>query len=144
MINGVMVTPLRQYSNEQGKIMKIISRNDAVYREFGEVYISTVYPGVVKGWSYHFRMTLNYAVPIGEIKLVLYDNREESSTCGEIMEIISGMESYQLVTVPPRIWYGFQGRGTTMAMIINCATHPHDPDEIKKLDPYHSSIPYTW
>jgi len=89
-------------------------------------------------------MTLNYAVPQGRIKLVLYDDREDSPTRGELQEIYMGPDNYCLVTISPRIWNGFKGIGTEMAIVANCASIPHDPAEIERLSPINDSIPYDW
>jgi len=80
MIEGVVVKPLRRLADERGCIMHMLKRDDPVFEEFGEIYFSCVYPGVIKGWHLHHRMTLNYAVPVGMIKLVLFDGREGSTT----------------------------------------------------------------
>ena len=112
MIEGVVVTPLRQIFDERGKVMRMLSREDSVFREFGEIYFSCVYPDAIKGWHIHSRMTLNYTVPHGRIKFVLYDDREGSATRGQIQEIFLGPDNYCLVTVPPLIWNGFKGIGT--------------------------------
>ena len=111
---------------------------------FGEIYFSMVYPGVVKGWHLHRRMTLNYAVVVGMIKLVLYDDRPRSRTKGRIQEIFLGGLNYALVVIPPKVWNGFKGIGQTPAIVANCATIPHDPREIVRLDPMHNPIPYDW
>lgn len=144
MIDGVRVSPLRQITDERGAILHMLRSDSPDFEQFGEIYFSMVYPGVIKGWHIHDRMTLNYAVPSGAIKLVLYDDREGSSTRGELMEIVTGERSYQLITVPPRVWNGFKGIGATPALVANCATIPHDQDEIHRLDPFDSSIPYDW
>ena len=144
MIEGVQITPLRQITDERGAILHMLRSDAPHFEEFGEIYFSLVYPGVIKGWHIHDRMTLNYAVPVGTIKLVLYDDRQDSTTRGELMEIVTGERSYQLVTVPPRVWNGFKGVATVPALVANCATIPHDPLEIHRLDPFDSSIPYDW
>ena len=89
-------------------------------------------------------MTLNYAVPHGHIKFVLYDDRPNSSTQGEVQELFLGPDSYYLVTVPPMVWNGFKGLGNEMAIVANCATIPHSADEIDRRDPFDPSIPYDW
>jgi dTDP-4-dehydrorhamnose 3,5-epimerase len=144
MLEGVIVTPLKQILDERGKIMHMLRSDATHYRQFGEIYFSWVYPGMIKGWHLHERITLNYAVPVGHIKLVLYDNREGSLTNGKIQELFLGPDNYQLITVPPKIWNGFKGLGTEMAMVANCSTHPHDPSEIRRLDPFDKTIPYDW
>jgi len=144
MIAGVEVRPLQQIPDERGKVMHMLRRDDPWFREFGEIYFSVVYPGVVKGWHLHRRMTLNYAVIDGMIKLVLYDDREGSPTRGESQEIFTGEEFYALVTIPPGIWNGFKGIGTKMAIVANCATEPHSVDEIMRRDPHDPGFPYSW
>lgn len=144
MIKDVRIHPLRQILDERGKVMHMLRYDDPHFERFGEIYFSWVYPGVIKGWHWHKKMTLNYAVPVGMIKLVLYDDREGSSTRGEIQEIFTGEDNYVLITIPPGIWNGFKGIGVKPAMVANCATEPHDPDEIVRMDPFTDKIPYDW
>jgi len=144
MINGVKLTQLKQLLDERGKVMHMLRADSDGFPGFGEIYFSCVYPGAVKAWHIHKRMTLNYAVPHGNIKFVLYDDRENSPTRGELQEIFLGPDNYCLVTVPPRVWNGFKGIGLTMAIVANCASIPHDPAEIDRLDPFSPDIPYSW
>ncbi len=122
----------------------MLRRDGDVFEAFGEIYFSCVFPGAIKAWHIHKRMTLNYAVPLGEIRFVLYDDRPDSPTRGEVQEMVLGPDTYCLVTVPPMIWNGFQGMGSETSIVANCATIPHDPDEIVRRDPMDSTIPYDW
>jgi dTDP-4-dehydrorhamnose 3,5-epimerase len=144
VIDGVIVTPLRQIPDERGKIMHMMRSDDPVFEKFGEIYFSVAYPNVIKGWHIHKEMTLNYAVIAGMIKLVLYDSRNGSATRGEIQEIFMGEDNYVRVTVPPRIYNGYKGIGAKPVVVANCATMPHDPTEIERLDPFTKEIPYDW
>lgn len=144
MIEGVKIRPIPIIPDERGMILKMIRSDDDDFLGFGEIYFSVVYPGVIKGWHIHKKMTLNYAVIQGMIKLVLYDERHDSATKGEVQEIFLGRENYNLVSIPPMIWNGFKGIGTEPAIVANCATIPHDPDEIERLDPINNHIPYDW
>lgn len=144
MIEGVKITKLDIIPDERGAIFHMLRANDEVFEKFGEIYFSKVYPGVVKGWHIHRRITLNYAVPEGMIKLVLYDDRKNSKTKGELMELFIGELNYVLVTIPPNVWNGFKGIGTKIAIVANCATEPYDPLEIERMDPINSFIPYDW
>ena len=144
MIEGVKITPLRQFLDERGKVMHMLKVGDPAFQQFGEIYFSCVFPGAIKGWHIHKEMTLNYAVPHGHIKFVLYDERPASPTMGEIQEIFMGPDNYCLVTVPPMVWNGFKGIGNETAVVANCATIPHSPDEIERRDPFDPSIPYNW
>jgi dTDP-4-dehydrorhamnose 3,5-epimerase len=144
MIEGVQVVSLRRIPDERGTIMQMLKRTDPHFREFGEIYFSTVYPGVVKGWHRHREMTLNYACVFGRIKLVLYDDREASATSGEVMELFLGPDDYSLVIIPPEVWNGFKGMSEPHAIVANCCTHPHDASQSIRLDPFDNDIPYEW
>lgn len=144
MIHDVVVEPLRQIPDERGKVMHMLRSDSNLFENFGEVYFSVVYPGAIKAWKLHREMTLNLAVPVGSIKLVLYDDRRDSTSKGKIQEMIIGEENYCLVKIPPMIWNGFQGIARTISLIVNCATLPHDPDEVQRLDTSNTYIPYDW
>ena len=144
MIQGVIVKNLGVIPDERGMVLHMLRATDPEFERFGEIYFSTVYPGVVKGWHLHTKMTLNYAVVSGMIKLVLYDDRPDSSTRGEVQEIFMGRDNYVLVKIPPLVWNGFKGIGTGSAVVANCATIPHDPEEIERKDPHSGEIPYDW
>ena len=144
MIDGVVVKPLQRIPDERGYIMHMLRADAPEFERFGEIYFSTAYPGVIKAWHLHKEMTLNYAVVLGMIKLVLYDDREGSPTKGEIQELFIGQENYQLVKIPPKIWNGFKSIGTEMVILANCATLPHDSGEIVRKPPFDPSIPYDW
>ncbi len=144
MIQGVDFHPLKQIPDERGRVMQMLRRDDPWFERFGEIYFSVVYPGVVKGWHLHKVMTLNYAVIVGRIKLVLYDEREDSPTRGKLQEIFAGEDNYCLITVPPNVWNGFKGLGVEPAIVANCATEPYDPSEIVRSGPFSDRVPYDW
>ena len=143
-VDGVIVTPKRQISDERGRVMHMLRADEEIFRKFGEIYFSWIYPGVVKAWHWHELMGLNYAVPVGRIKLVIFDDRKGSRTRGHLMEICTGEDSYALVTVPAQVWNGFTAIGAGPAMVANCATTPHDPTKIRRKDPFSRDIPYDW
>jgi dTDP-4-dehydrorhamnose 3,5-epimerase len=143
-IDGVQVIPLRRIPDERGTVMHMLKATDPHFQQFGEIYFSTVYPGVVKGWHRHREMTLNYSCVFGRIKLVLYDERSESATRGNLQEIFLGPDDYSLVVIPPGIWNGFKGMEEPYAIVANCATHPHDPERSERVDPFENHIPYRW
>ena len=144
MIEGVKVTPLKQIPDERGKIMHMLRVDDSCFEKFGEIYFSVAYPGVIKAWHLHRVMTLNYAVVSGMIKLVLFDDRENSVSRGTLMELFVGESNYSLVKIPPGIWNGFKSIDVKPAIVANCATEPHHPDEIIRMDPFTKIIPYQW
>jgi dTDP-4-dehydrorhamnose 3,5-epimerase len=143
-IDGLVVTPLRRIPDERGAVYHMLRDDSPVFQKFGEIYFSTVYPGAIKAWHLHHEMTLNYAVPAGMIKLVCYDDRTESLSRGCLVELHIGELNYCLVTIPAGVWNGFKGEGVTAALVANCATVHHSPEEIERLDPFSDRIPYDW
>ena len=144
VIEGVIVTPLRQICDERGKIMPMMRSDSPVFTQFGEIYFSCAWPGTIKAWHLHKSMTLNNAVIAGRAKLVLYDGRRGSQTAGQLQEIFLGEDHYVLVQIPPGITNGYKAYGDKLVILANCATEPHDPNEIIHLDPFTKDIPYDW
>lgn len=144
MIDGVKVIPLTRIPDERGTICHMLKCTDPHFQQFGEIYFSSVYRDAVKAWHRHREMTLNYACVFGRIKLVIYDDREGSSTSGELQEIFLGPDDYSLVIIPPDLWNGFKGMSDPCAIVANCCTHPHDPSRSQRLDPVDNEIPYDW
>ena len=144
MIEGVILTPLKQISDERGKVMHMLREDSPAFSRFGEIYFSCTYPGAIKAWHLHKKMRLNYAAIFGEIKCVLFDDRPNSKTRGCIDEYYLSPENYFLLTVPPLIWNGWKGLGIDKSIVANCASIPHDPEEIERKSAFDPDIPYDW
>ena len=140
----VQVIPLRRIPDERGTIMHMLKATDPHFKRFGEIYFSTIYKDVVKGWHKHRDMTLNYACISGRIKLVLFDDREDSAGRNQIQEVFLGPDNHSLVVIPPGVWSGFKGMSDPFAIVANCCTHAHDPSLSTRLDPFSDRIPYDW
>jgi dTDP-4-dehydrorhamnose 3,5-epimerase len=146
MIEGVVLHPLRQFVDERGRTMQMLRNDDPHFRAFGEIYFSGVHHGKVKGWYRHREKTLNYAVPVGMVRVVVFDDRAGSATRGKIAEFVLGerLDQYALLTIPPHVWYGMQGLAPGVSIIANCADLPNDPAESDRKPPDSSDLPYTW
>lgn len=142
MIDGVKIVPLRQIVDERGKIMHMLKATDPHFIAFGEIYFSCAWPGTVKAWHIHQRMTVNNAVISGRAKLVLYDLRDDSPTRGELQEIFLGEDNYVLAQIPPGIANGYKAYGDKMVILANAGTEPHDPTEMLRMAPDTDEIPY--
>jgi len=145
-IEGVQVVPLERIADERGTVYHMLRRSDPHFQEFGEIYFSSIYQGVVKGWHLHEEMGLNYSCVHGRIKLALYDDRDGSPTRGTVQEVFLGADHNVLVVVPPRVWNGFKGMAPR-SLLANCATLPHDHPSLarsRRLDPFDNEIPYDW
>jgi len=144
MIHDVKITPLKIISDNRGKVMHMLRTDSQVFEKFGEIYFSTIYHQSIKGWHLHKESTLNYVCIKGKVKLVLFDNRKESSTKGVYQELILSSEDYFLVTIPPNIWNGFKGLDRAESIIANCLTLPHNEREMVRKDLFDKSFSYKW
>ena len=146
MIEGVRVKKLKIIPDERGCLMEILRADDEGFVKFGQVYMTTAYPGVTKAWHYHRGQTDNMAVIKGMMKVALYDAREDSPTRGEVNEFFIGEHNPMLVTVPRGVYHGFKCIGTQEAIVVNCPTATYnyeEPDEFR-VDPHDNDIPYDW
>lgn len=144
MLDGVQVTPKRKIFDDRGAIFHMLRADDAIFERFGEIYFSQVYAGVVKAWHYHELMTLNYYLVAGAARLVLFDDRSDSSTAGLGQEIYLHPEDPKLVTVPPKVWNGFKGLGLNPSLVANCSTIAHTKEEISYLPFDDPRFDYDW
>ena len=146
MIDGVKVKKLKVIPDERGRLMEILRRDDEIFKSFGQVYMTTAKPGVVKAWHCHKQQDDNFACVHGKIRLALYDARPKSPTHGEVNEFILSLDEPRLVHIPKFVYHGFKGASDCEAIVINTPTLPYNrkrPDEYR-LDAYDNDIPYDW
>ena len=146
MIDGVTVKKLKIIPDERGRLMEILRSDDAVFKKFGQVYMTTAKPGVVKAWHYHKKQEDNFTCVHGKMRLALYDSRKSSPTYGEVNDFVISLDNPVLVTIPRNVYHGFKCISDTEAVVINTVTLPYnhkEPDEYR-LDPYDNDIPYDW
>lgn len=136
-LSGIRVTPLSRISVTGGDVLHALKATDVDFSGFGEAYFSTVKPGCVKAWKRHLRMTMNLVVPVGMVLFVFLDRES-----GEIREETIGSDRYVRLTVPPGIWFGFQGASECESLVLNISSIPHDPAEVERLPV--SAIEYEW
>lgn len=146
MIEGVKVKELRVIPDERGRLMEILRSDDELFAKFGQVYMTTTYPNVVKAWHMHKKQTDNVVCLQGMIKLALYDPREDSPTYNDVNEFYLGVHNPILVQIPPEVYHGWMCVSDEEAVIVNVPTEVFNykkPDE-HRLDPHGSLIPYKW
>lgn len=146
MIKGVKVKKLKVLPDERGRLMEILRSDDKIFKKFGQVYMTTTYPGVVKAWHWHRRQNDNFTCVHGKIRLVLYDARKKSPTYKEINEFILSTDDPILVSIPKMVYHGFKGISDCEAIVINTVTLPYNhkkPDEYR-VDAYKNDIEYDW
>lgn len=136
-LDQIRVIPLARIHAVGGDVLHAMKQTDKGFTGFGEAYFSLVLHGAVKAWKRHTRMTMNLVVPIGSVRFVFMDD----ATCTSREEVL-GEDRYARVTVPPGIWFGFQGLATPASLIFNLASIVHDPLEVERRPA--SDIDYNW
>ena len=141
-IDGLLINPQKIIDTLGGDVMHVLKNMDDSFVGFGEAYFSVVEFGVIKAWKRHHEMVMNLVVPVGEISLVFFDDREDSSSFRMFQEITLSRKNYARITVPPLLWVGFKGIGIGVNMLLNIASIPHNPDEVdtKKIN----EIKFDW
>ena len=137
-LNDILVTPLKRIPTAGGDVLQALKNSDIGFSVFGEVYFSWVEQGAIKAWKCHQHMTLNLVVPLGEVSFVFHIKDQKNSFRTEIIS----EERYVRLTVPPGIWFGFQGIASGRSLLMNLADMTHNPDEVLRKKT--SEIDYNW
>ena len=140
-MKGLIISELNQIYNPKGDILHALKKSDSSFNNFGEAYFSFVKYNQIKGWKKHTKMNMNLIVPVGEIKFVLYDDRDNKSE-PKIKEVTIGQSNYKRLTIPPNIYFSFKGISKNINLILNIADMEHDPNESINIDL--SDISYEW
>ena len=127
-VDDILVTPLKRISVNGGDVLHAMKKNDQGFVDFGEAYFSIIGNGLIKPWKRHLRMTLNFVVPVGRISFIFIDNN------GDKRQELIGDCNYARLTIPPGIWFAFQGLSEPYSLLLNIADFPHDPAEIERKD----------
>ena len=143
-IKDVIITKLKIIKDERGSVMHMMRNDSNIFKSFGEIYFSTIFKNSIKAWHLHKEATLNYACIKGRVKLVLFDDRTQSSSKGVYEEIILSPQNYFLITIPPNIWNGFKGLDEEESIIANCLNLPHNEKEMVREDHFNKKFQYDW
>ncbi|MGB9748289.1 MAG: dTDP-4-dehydrorhamnose 3,5-epimerase family protein [Candidatus Woesearchaeota archaeon] len=146
IIEGVKIKELKFIPDERGRLIEILRKDDLIFESFGQVYVTTAYPNVVKAWHLHKKQDDFISCIKGMIKLVLFDQRKKSKTNGIINEFFIGEYNPMLIKIPANVWHGFKCISNEEAIVINIPTRAYNknnPDEFRM--PYNSKkIGYDW
>jgi|SRR5665213_126037 len=133
-IAGLTVTPLRQIVDDRGAVLHMLRADEPEFGPFGECYFSQINPGIIKAWKRHRLQSQNIAVPVGRVRVVVFDEREQSPTKGMLDMVELGRpDNYVRMRIPPLLWYGFKCIATQPSLIANCVDTPHSPEESEVL-----------
>jgi dTDP-4-dehydrorhamnose 3,5-epimerase len=146
MIDGVATKRLKVIPDERGHLMECLRSDDELFIKFGQLYMTTTLPGVVKGWHLHRIQWDNVVCVKGMIKLVMYDARDDSPTHGQVNELFIGEHNPLLVRIPPGLYHGWKCVSTDEAYVVNAPTEVYvydnpDQEELAQDSPL---IPYDW
>jgi len=146
MIKDVQVKKLKIIPDERGRLMEILRSDEEIFRRFGQVYMTTAFPGIVKAWHYHKKQDDYFTCISGTMRLALYDAREASPTYGEINDFTVSLEDPMLIRIPKGVYHGFKCISDKEAVVINVPTMPYDPNEPDeyRMDAFKNDIPYDW
>ena len=111
-IRGVRVFSPSVFPDERGVVRRVM--NDGVFcLPIRDVYFTSVYKDVVKGWHGYKTKTICFTCISGCIKLVLVDLRTSYFD-----EIIIGTDNYMAVSVPPGVFSAFKGISPISEVIV--------------------------
>ena len=133
LINNVTLSPLKIVEVEGGDVLHAMKKDDIGFDGFGEAYFSNVNYKIIKAWKKHREMTMNIIVPIGEIRFVLFDDRENALN-NNFHQVFLSKKNYHRLTIPPNIWFGFQGVSKSKSMLLNLANRTHNFAEADRKD----------
>ena len=136
-LNDILIAPLARIPTSGGDVLHAMKQSDTGFAGFGEAYFSWVAAGAIKAWKRHTRMTMNIVVPVGKVRFVFRLDGVDTFRVEEI-----GVDRYARLTVPPGIWFGFQGLAAPQSLVLNIANIPHDHNEVERLAL--SDIKYGW
>ena len=144
LIDGIKIINLNKFTDERGSLLHFIRNDSSYFEKFGEIYFSITHFNNIKGWKLHLRMKQNFVVPMGNMKIIILDQREKSLTKNHYNEFCIGEENYQLLSFPEDLWYSFTPLNGKSAMIANCTTIPHDPSESLTKELHYFDSIYQW
>jgi dTDP-4-dehydrorhamnose 3,5-epimerase len=149
-IDGVLVQELSWYSDLRGSLSVLLRNDQAALRgeSFGQAYVTTLLPGVVKAWHRHREQTDRMVGLVGRSLLVLVDGRPGSPTHGALESHMLGDRHPAMVLIPPGVWHGLaNASGTEVVpietLVLNLPDRAYsagDPDE-ERTEPHAPPAP---
>ena len=146
LIHQSRVKKLKVIADERGRLTEMLRSDDDLFKKFGQLYMTTAYPGVVKAWHYHKVQWDHFVCVLGMAKVVLYDLRPDSPTHGQVDVHVMGVHNPILIQIPNMVMHGFKCIGEQEAVMVNCPTEVYnyeDPDE-HRIPAHSAEIPYSW
>jgi len=139
MIEGVKIIPLTAHMDDRGYLIEIARRADdsephAVVHRFGQVYlVGDMVRGTIRAFHKHQELWDWFFISHGSAKFILRDDRQDSSTYGEMMTVIAGERNPRLIVVPPGVYHGWMSLEDDTQMISTASEvyNREKPDEVR-------------
>ena len=134
LIEGVEIKQLKIFANDQGYLFETLRNDDKIYgNEFGQVLVSEIYPGVIKGFHLHEKHD-EYTVCVkGNIKYIAV--KEYADGRKKINTFVIGEKNPVLIKVPRGVWHGYmtlENKSATLVYLMSRPYNPKDPDTKEK------------
>jgi dTDP-4-dehydrorhamnose 3,5-epimerase len=145
MIQGVEIKELVTYPDERGFFREVIRTTDAFFNgAFGQWSHARMFQGAAKAWHVHYQQTDWWYVPIGVLKVALYDKRPDSPTRGELMELLLG-DAYgpKVLKIPPGVAHGCKALEGPVHLFY-VTSHVYDPQDEGRIPHDDPGIGYDW
>jgi dTDP-4-dehydrorhamnose 3,5-epimerase len=147
LIHGVVLRPQATQTDGRGTLCEILDlRWDVTDDPIVSVYQFTIRPGRGKGWHLHRLHDDRIFISRGEVKVVLYDDRDNSPTKGLVNEIHRSELLRDLMVIPSGVFHAHLNVGETDALLVSMPTRAYDhadPD-VYRLPLDTDLIPYSF
>lgn len=132
-IKGVIIEDLKQIPDERGTVKHFLADT---HFPFAECYFTTIYKNVIKGFHGYKTKDLWYCVPIGMVKLVLWEQGTENYDV-----IVTGENKYQRIFIPHGVFNAFYGIAD-FSLVAVLATEKFNEETTMRI--LASQGPYDW
>jgi dTDP-4-dehydrorhamnose 3,5-epimerase len=147
LLDGVRIRPAITHLDSRGSLCEMYDPAwDFTEEPLVYVYQSTIRPGQIKGWVLHLEQDDRLFFSSGDVKVVLFDARVDSSTFEHLNVHYFGAVQRALLRIPCGVYHAIQNVGQGDAIFVNMPTRPYrheEPDKYRlPLDT--AQIPYDF
>ena len=137
---------LEQADVEPGIFMEVLRDDDNLLLKFGQSNFTIADKGTIKAFHWHEYQDDLWFLASGRAAIVLYDQREDSSTKGQTEVIYGGQDDYKLVLIPIGVVHGYKVLSDEPCMLFYHVTKHYTADNADELriDPFDKEINFDW
>jgi dTDP-4-dehydrorhamnose 3,5-epimerase len=117
-IAGVIVKPLKRYTDARGWLMEMFREDELPQGYFPAMgYLSVTHPNIARGPHEHRDQTDGFAFLSGAYEVTLWENRPGSERVKEVFHV--GEDNPIFLVVPPGVVHAYRNVGETDAYVLN-------------------------